>query len=88
MHKKNAMNKRKFLQRIIQNQNNIKFNEFVILIESFDFTLDRVSGSYHIFKHLDVSVIINLQKVKDEVKPYQVRQLLKIIEKYNLNLND
>jgi predicted RNA binding protein YcfA (HicA-like mRNA interferase family) len=49
--------------------------------------LDRINGSHHIFKHLDISVIINLQKVKDEVKLYQVRQLLKVIEKYNLKLN-
>jgi hypothetical protein len=27
------MNKRKFLQRIILNQNNIKFNDIVILME-------------------------------------------------------
>ncbi len=81
------MNKPKFLQRIILNQHNIKFNDIVILMESFGFMLDRINGSHHIFKHLDISVLINLQKVKDEVKPYQVRQLLKIIEKYNLKLN-
>ncbi|MFP4469803.1 MAG: type II toxin-antitoxin system HicA family toxin [Bacteroidales bacterium] len=82
------MNKKKFLQRIVLNQNNIKFNDVVVLVESFGFSLDRVNGSHHIFKHKNIPVLINIQRVKDEVKPYQVRQLLKIIENHNLKITD
>ncbi len=70
------------------NQNNIKFNDVVVLVESFGFSLDRVNGSHHIFKHKNIPVLINIQRVKDEVKPYQVRQLLKIIENHNLKITD
>jgi predicted RNA binding protein YcfA (HicA-like mRNA interferase family) len=82
------VNKKKFLQRIILNQNNIKFKDIASLIESFGFSLERMNGSHHIFKHKDIPILINIQRVKDEVKPYQVRQLLKIIENYNLKLTD
>jgi hypothetical protein len=33
-------------------------------------------------------VKVNLQEVKGEAKPYQIRQLLRIVEKYNLTLED
>lgn len=82
------MNKKKLLQRIIKNQNNIKFNDVVILMEALGFSLDRINGSHHIFKHQDIPVLINIQRVKDEAKPYQIRQLLKLIEKHNVELKD
>ena len=79
------MNNKKLLQLIITNQRNIKFNDFIRLISCFGFELDRVSGSHHIFKHSDICDIINIQNVKSEVKPYQVKQFLKIVENNNLN---
>ncbi len=79
------MNNKKLLQLIVANQKNIKFNDFLRLVNCFGFKLDRVSGSHHIFKHSDICDIINLQNVKGEVKPYQVKQFLKIIENNNLN---
>jgi hypothetical protein len=32
--------------------------------------------------------LLNLQDVQGEAKPYQVRQLLQLIERYNLCLKD
>lgn len=43
-------------------------------------------GSHHIFTHPDLAEILNLQSVRGEAKPYQVRQLLRIVEKHNLTL--
>ena len=79
------MNNKKLLQLIITNQRNIKFNDFIRFINCFGFELDRVSGSHHIFKHRDICDIINIQNVKGEVKPYQVKQFLRIVENNNLN---
>ena len=79
------MNNKKLLQLIITNQKNIKFSDFVRLMSCFCFKLDRVSGSHHIFKHSDICDIINIQNVKGEVKPYQVKQFLRIIESNSLN---
>jgi predicted RNA binding protein YcfA (HicA-like mRNA interferase family) len=63
---------------------NIKFSEMVTLIEAFGFSLERISGSHHIFTHPQVTEIVNIQNNKGEVTPYQVRQFLSIIEEYNL----
>ena len=38
--------------------------------------------------HPDVPRPLNLQEVGGQAKPYQVRQFLKLIELYNLSLED
>ena len=50
--------------------------------------LVRVSGSHHLFTHPDVSGLVNLQLVSGEAKPYQIRQFLHIVERYNLKLEE
>ena len=58
------------------------------MVEGFGFRLDRVSGSHHIFVHPEIPELVNIQEVKEEAKPYQIRQFLRLIERYNLNLED
>ena len=82
------MNSKKILIKILKNQKNIKFNEFMTLIQAFGFYLDRINGSHHIMKHNTIIEILNLQNVNGEVKPYQIKQFLKVIEKYNLTLGE
>ena len=82
------MNRRKFLQRIMVSPANARFADMVNLVEGFGFALIRVSGSHHIFGHPNVSEQINLQKVGAEAKPYQIRQFLRIVERYNLTLQE
>jgi predicted RNA binding protein YcfA (HicA-like mRNA interferase family) len=82
------MNNKKLLLQILNSQKNVKFTDFTKLVLAFGFYLDRVSGSHHIFAHSDISDIINLQDVCGDAKPYQIKQFLKIIEKYNLRLKD
>ena len=45
-------------------------------------------ASHHIYVHPEVPELINLQEVKGKAKPYQIRQLLKIIETHNLKMED
>ncbi len=82
------MNKRRLLQKLLSGSKNIRFNEAKAITAAFGFNLDRISGSHHIFLHPDVPELVNLQNVKGKAKPYQVKQLLKIIEKYNLHMED
>lgn len=82
------MKRRKLLRRIVQNMKNIKFTDFVNLVEGFGFKLDRVSGSHHIFKHPEIPELLNLQEVHGEAKPYQIRQFLRLTERYALSLED
>jgi len=82
------MNKKRLLKQCLQNPRNIKFDDFIGLVESYNFSLTRIHGSHYIFKHNQYGELVNIQNVKGEAKPYQIRQFLKIVEKYNLKLKD
>ena len=58
------------------------------LVEGLGFRLNRVKGSHHIFVHPAIPELINLQDVKGKAKPYQLRQLIRLVERYNLKLED
>ena len=80
------MNKKRLLQKILSGSKNIKFNDLTALLEAMGFIPDRVNGSHHIFKHPKVVELINIQDVHGEAKPYQIRQVVELIEAYNLTL--
>lgn len=83
------MNRRRLLRRLTQGAlNNVSFGDMVNLIEGFGFQLVHVSGSHHIFSHPDIRELVNLQSVRGEAKPYQIRQFLRLVEQYNLPLED
>jgi len=60
----------------------------VTLAEAFGFRLSRVRGSHHIFVHPRVQELINLQNVGGKAKPYQIRQFLRLVERYNLTMTE
>ncbi len=82
------MRPKKTLSKILDGAYVLPFKDLVSLSEGLGFTLERVRGSHHIFSHPEVAELLNLQEVKGEAKPYQVRQLMKLIEKYDLTLED
>ena len=82
------MNRRQLLLRFLNRQTNIAFNDLVDLVHGFGFRLDRVRGSHHIFVHSDMRELINLQNDHGQAKPYQIRQFLRLVEHYNLKLED
>jgi len=83
------MKRRRLLKRISEGQlKNIAFGDIITIVEGFGFRLDRVSGSHHIFVHEAIPELVNLQEVRGEAKPYQIRQFLRLIERYNLRLED
>lgn len=66
---------------------NIDFEDMRRLLTSIGFD-ERIKGSHHIYTHIDVTEIINLQPKNGKVKPYQVRQVRNIIIAYRLGAND
>lgn len=64
---------------------NVSFTDMCRLVERLGFQLVRVNGSHHIFAHPGVRQVVNLQDVAGQTKPYQIRQLLLLVEKYNLH---
>ncbi len=67
---------------------NVRFSDMMRLAEAFGFELNRTSGSHHIFVHAEVPELVNLQEVKGQAKPYQIRQFLRLVERYNLKMED
>ncbi len=63
---------------------NIRFEEICRIAVDFGFTYKGGRGSHRIFVRQGVREILNFQNVKGMVKPYQVRQFIKILEKYHL----
>ena len=47
-----------------------------------------MSGSHQIYSHPSILEMINLQEVKGQAKPYQRRQLVRLVERYDLRLED
>lgn len=83
------MNRRKLLLKISRGEiRNIAFNNLTNLVEGFGFKLARTSGSHYIYSHPGIPELVNLQNVKGQAKPYQILQLLKLVERYNLELED
>ena len=70
------MNKRKLFRRVLAGSKNIRFADLVALAEAFGFETVRISGSHHIFEHLRIPELLNIQNRKGNAKPYQVRQFL------------
>lgn len=82
------MKKEKLLKKIMSGGKNISFNDMVKLVEAYGFRLHRINGSHHIFNHPQVDEIVNLQNAKGKARIYQVKQILSLIEKYDLKIKD
>ena len=59
----------------------------VFLLRELGF-IERVRGSHHIFRREGVTERINLQRDNGQAKPYQVRQVRRVILKYGLKVNE
>jgi predicted RNA binding protein YcfA (HicA-like mRNA interferase family) len=62
---------------------NIRFDELCHLLQAKGFRM-RVSGSHHIFTRAGVMERINIQREGSKAKPYQVRQVRRILAQYKL----
>ena len=75
----------KILDQILRGDSdaNIRFEELCHLLQAKGFRM-RVSGSHHIFTQTGVMERINLQREGSKAKPYQVRQVRRILANYRL----
>ena len=49
---------------------------------------ERIRGSHHVFVKTGVEELINLQREGKDAKPYQVRQVRKVLSSYGLGRDD
>lgn len=83
------MQPRKLLPRISRGDvQNVAFGDFCKLLDALGFSLARTAGSHRIYAHPSLSELVNVQDVGGEAKPYQVRQVIRLVERYNLKLGD
>ena len=66
---------------------NVRFNELRALLRYLGFE-ERVRGSHHLFNKEGIVEIINLQSRGGHAKPYQVKQVRRLILKYKLGADD
>ena len=62
---------------------NLAFTEVVGLLKDLGFDL-RIKGSHHILTKDGIEEILNLQPKNGKAKPYQVKQVRKVIVRYKL----
>ena len=79
------MARRKLLQRLLGGRSdaNIRFSDLCSLLRSLGFE-ERTRGSHHVFVKEGVEDLINLQHEGSQAKPYQVRQVRRVLVSYGL----
>jgi predicted RNA binding protein YcfA (HicA-like mRNA interferase family) len=83
------MKPRRILMKMMAGSRNIRFGDFLRVIEAFGFSFERITGSHHIYSHTEMPEPISVQPDKNnQAKVYQTRQFLRLIEKYDLILRD
>lgn len=75
----------KILEHVLRGTSdaNIPFDGLCHLLRKLGFN-ERIRGSHHIFTNTEVEEILNLQPNGSKAKPYQVKQVRKVILKYRL----
>ena len=61
----------------------IPFRDLCKILETVGFQ-ERIKGDHHIFYKDGIEEIINIQPNHSKAKAYQVRQIRKLFQKYNL----
>jgi predicted RNA binding protein YcfA (HicA-like mRNA interferase family) len=74
------------LDQVIEGRGVIKFRDLERLLTALGFHLARTSGSHRIYIHPAVPRPLSIQRVGNDAKPYQLRQLRDIIREYGLKL--
>ena len=76
------------LAKVLASAANVRYGDLQRLVEAFGFELLRVSGGHHIYGRAGLVEQVDLQDVGGKAKPYQIRQFLKLVERYNLQIKD
>ena len=77
------MRPRRLLARLAQGHlQNVDLGDAAAPVVALSFHLERISGSHHTYVHPDVKGLLNLQDIKGQAKPYQLRQLVRRVEQY------
>ena len=65
----------------------MRFSDLRTLMQHLGFE-ERMRGSHHLYRREGVAERVNLQRDDGNAKPYQVRQVRRLILKYKLGADD
>ena len=65
-----------------------RHQSFKTLIGQFGFRLASMNRLHSIFVHPDIPEMYNLQNINGQTKPFQVRQMINLVYKYQLKATD
>ena len=79
----------RLLQTILRGRSdaNVRFADLRALMQHLGFE-ERIRGSHHLYRREGVAEKVNLQRDDGNAKPYQVRQVRRLILKYKLGADD
>lgn len=76
---------RKLIEKARNNPKGLRFSELATMCRCADMELDRISGSHHIYVNRRSAILVSIQRAAyGKAKPYQVRQVLALMERADL----
>jgi hypothetical protein len=79
----------RLLKRLLRGDvRNVEFGDLVELVLALGFREVGGRGSHRVFARDGVTELVNLQQDKGQAKPYQVRQIVTLVRRYDLQLED
>jgi hypothetical protein len=75
--------KQKLIDSILNNVYAVRFQDACKIAEQLRFTHSAGKGSHRVYKRVGEPIQLNFQNRNGYIPPYQARQLLTMIEKYN-----
>lgn len=67
---------------------NVSFADAERLLQALGFDKLRVKGSHHVYGRPGIAEQINLQDRGGQAKPYQMRQLVALVRRYDLGVEE
>ena len=81
------MKKKQLLWRLNSGaKNNVRFKDFMRLIEAFGFVQLRQRGSHMSFAHRKVAGLLVIQERNGQAIPYQIETFLAMVEENGLSM--
>jgi len=78
------MDKQVLLDELKANPKKVRFARLCEIAKALGFQTRKGTGSHRVYFKEGIQEILNFQNEDGWAKPYQVRQLIKVIEKYSL----
>jgi hypothetical protein len=66
----------------------VDFTDAQRLVEALGFEELRVTGSHHVYGRPGMPEQLNLQNRGGQAKPYQLRQLITLVRRYDLTVKE